>query len=82
MNKHVNFEILQDLPCQESLYVEKGKIRVGIFNENTKIKDVTLLQGDLILLNTGHDVEFLEDSRMIEFKQGPYRGKDNEKSPL
>src|SRR3989338_6215483 len=77
-HQHIDFEILKNFPCLESFYVEKGKVRVGIFNGKEKVKDVILNQGDSITLNSGHDIEFLEDTRLLEYKQGHYRGKENE----
>ena len=61
---------------QEVLYVKSGKIKVGLFNnDHAFIGDRTLLTGDIILLSTGgHSVEWLEDSELIEIKQGPYAG--------
>jgi len=32
-----------------------------------------------MLLSGGHGFEFLEDTKMIEIKQGPYAGRDNDK---
>ena len=37
-----------------------------------------LKSGDVILLvSGGHDFEMLEDTEMIEVKQGPYAGEDD-----
>lgn len=61
---------------QEVLYIKSGKIKVGLFDNNhVLIGNRTLLTGDIILLSTGgHSVEWLEDSEIIEIKQGPYAG--------
>jgi hypothetical protein len=61
---------------QEVLYVKSGKIKVGLFNNNhVFIGAHVLFTGDFILLSTGgHSVEWLEDSELIEVKQGPYAG--------
>lgn len=59
---------------QEMLYVEKGKMKVSFLTEeNESIDEKTLGAGDLvILMRKGHGFEFLEDSRVIYVKQGPY----------
>ena len=35
--------------------------------------------GDTVILNTGHGMIFLEDTELVELKQGPYRGREEEK---
>ena len=77
MNKENNsaIEITVILPtCNE-----KGKVKIDLYNEKLKrIKTVVITQGDTILLANGaHAIEILEDSRIIEVKQGPYAGVDD-----
>lgn len=82
-HKHSPFKELKNLPAQEFFYVEEGKVEVDMFNgENKQIKKTTLNKGDMILLNCGHSIKFLEDSKLIELKQGPYRGREEEKSSI
>lgn len=59
---------------QEVLYVEKGKVKVSFYGEDDKMFDARILStGDMILLiKGGHGFEFLEETDMIEVKQGPY----------
>lgn len=61
---------------QEFLYIEKGKVRVNIFNEKwKKIASRILHSGDFMLhVNGGHGFKILEKTRMVEIKQGPYPG--------
>jgi hypothetical protein len=61
---------------QETLFIRKGKIKVNFYDENKKYLDSrTLGPGDVILLvSGGHDFEMLENTEMIEVKQGPYAG--------
>jgi len=48
-----------------------------------KINEAILTDGDLIvLLSGGHGFEFLEETKMIEVKQGPYTVRDNDKEIL
>lgn len=61
---------------QEWLLVQKGQILVVMYTEKGKVIDKkTLSTGDSILLmEGGHGVEFLKNSRIFEIKQGPYVG--------
>ncbi len=61
---------------QEVLYIKSGKIRVDFYDNNQVYISSTILnKGDVILLsNGGHGFEMLEDSEIIEVKQGPYCG--------
>ena len=78
-HRHLPFKEMYDLAAQEILYIESGQIEVNLFHDKKKYKTMTLRDGDIILLNCGHEVKFLKDTKMIEVKQGPYRGKDVEK---
>jgi len=66
---------------QEVLYIVSGKMKVNLYDRiPQKINEVILTDGDLIVLLSGvHGFEFLEDTKMIEVKQGPYTGRDNDK---
>lgn len=59
---------------QEVLYIKKGKIRVDFYDKSkTYLKSSILKTGDVILLaDGGHGFEMLEETEMIEVKQGPY----------
>ncbi len=61
---------------QEVLFVRSGKVRVDFYdNEQNYIKSAVLTKGDVILLSDGgHGFKMLEQSEMIEVKQGPYCG--------
>lgn len=64
---------------QEALVVLEGKVKIGLYNDKVrKIKTIVITEGDAILLANGaHGIEILEDSRIIEVKQGPYSGGDD-----
>ena len=66
---------------QEIVHIESGKTIVNLYDLNgKKFKSVELLVGDTIFfVNGGHGFEMLEDTKIIEVKQGPYSGKDNDK---
>jgi len=61
---------------QEVLFVVSGKIQVSLYAKNGQTIDTkTLSSGDSILLmGQGHGVDFLEESKIFEIKQGPYPG--------
>ena len=61
---------------QEVLYIKSGKVRVDFYdNEQKYLQSSIVTTGDVILLaDGGHGFEMLEDSEMIEVKQGPYYG--------
>lgn len=78
-HEHFPFQNIEKLDCQEIFYVQSGEIEVGLYFKEKKVESRRLKEGDLIILDTGHDLRFIKDSKMIEIKQGPYRGKENEK---
>jgi hypothetical protein len=59
---------------QEVLFIKSGKIRVDFYsNEQEYFTSRILEQGDVILLSDGgHGFKMLENSEIIEVKQGPY----------
>ncbi|HEY5464287.1 MAG TPA: hypothetical protein VIJ95_13585 [Hanamia sp.] len=61
---------------QEVLFIKSGKVRVDFFDEDKNYLESKILEkGDVILLAAGgHGFEMLEESEMIEVKQGPYSG--------
>lgn len=71
-----NLHVRQVLYTQEVLLIRCGKVKVNLFaSDKTPIGDCILNKGDLILLcGGGHSIEMLEETSMIEIKQGPYAG--------
>lgn len=61
---------------QEFLYIEKGKVKVTVYDGVwVELKQVVLSAGDIFLtVAGGHGFEVLEDCYMIEVKQGPFPG--------
>lgn len=64
---------------QEVLYIKSGKVRVDFYDDDRNyLESRVLLAGDVILLALGgHGFEMLEESEMIEVKQGPYCGEED-----
>ena len=59
---------------QEVLFIKSGKVRVDFYDEEKNyLESRVLLKGDIILLATGgHGFKMLEQSEIVEVKQGPY----------
>ncbi|MCF7892147.1 MAG: radical SAM protein, partial [Candidatus Omnitrophica bacterium] len=58
---------------QEFVHVLKGKIKVFVYTKEWELIDTVVLNsGDSIYLTEAHQVEFLEDTTLLEVKQGPY----------
>ncbi len=59
---------------QEVLFIRRGKIRVDLYNkQRVYLESKVLESGDVILLAYGgHGFEMIEDTEMIEVKQGPF----------
>ena len=64
---------------KEVLFIRKGKLRVDFYsNEKEYLESHILETGDVILLSEGgHGFEMLEETEMIEVKQGPYAGEQD-----
>ena len=61
---------------QEVLFVRRGLVRVDFFdNSKNYLMSKVLGSGDVVLLaDGGHGVTMLEESEIVEVKQGPYLG--------
>jgi len=69
---------------QEVLHIDYGKIEVEFYESGGKKTGSTVLNsGDtILLLSGGHGFNILEDSKIIEVKQGPYGGVEEDKEHL
>ena len=80
---HVHNKIPREITLtQEVLILKRGKVRVDFYNDDKRYSESSILySGDIILLaNGGHGFTMLEESEIIEVKQGPYlEDKDKEK---
>jgi hypothetical protein len=61
---------------KETLFIRSGKIRIDFYTDKQKYIESHIIEtGDVILLSEGgHGFEILEETEMIELKQGPYAG--------
>ncbi|WP_316824801.1 hypothetical protein [Pedobacter miscanthi] len=64
---------------QEVLYIKSGKVVVNFYtDEKLYLENRIVETGDVILLAAGgHGFEMIEDSEIIEVKQGPYFGDED-----
>lgn len=75
--RHIHIPVERTLNgTSEVLIVKSGKCEVDIYNDRRDLVAVTKLQaGDiLILVAGGHGFRMLEDTVLLEVKQGPYTG--------
>jgi len=82
--KHIQAHVHNSVPrevqyTQETLFIRKGKIRVDFFKDDKSYVVSTIIStGDAILLvRGGHGFECLEETEMLEVKQGPYAGESD-----
>ena len=61
---------------KEVLFIKSGKVRVDFYDdEKNYLESRILVSGDVILLAFGgHGFEMIDDTEIIEVKQGPYAG--------
>jgi mannose-6-phosphate isomerase-like protein (cupin superfamily) len=61
---------------QEVLFIRNGKARLDLYSASREYQcSRELNTGDVVFLPSGgHGLEMLEDTDIIEVKQGPYRG--------
>jgi hypothetical protein len=74
---HVHNSVSREVHyTKEVLFIKNGKIRVDFYDNNKNYFESHILyKGDIILLAFGgHGFEMLENSEIIEIKQGPYAG--------
>lgn len=74
---HVHNPVVREVQLtQEVLFIKSGKVRVDFYDDDKNYLKSTILEaGDVILLaHGGHGFEMLEESEIIEVKQGPYAG--------
>lgn len=78
ISPHMHNPVPRDVQfTQEVLFIKSGKVRVDYYDkEKNYLESRILNKGDLVLLAFGgHGFEMIEDSEIIEIKQGPYLDK-------
>ena len=77
---HVHNPVVREVHfTKEVLFIKSGKVRVDFYDEDQNYFESRILdRGDVILLSFGgHGFVMLEESEMIEVKQGPYAGDED-----
>lgn len=71
-----NFVAREVTFTKEVLFIRSGRVRVDFYDEEKEYLESRILkEGDVLLLAFGgHGFEMLEDSEIVEVKQGPYAG--------
>ena len=72
---HIHKSISREVMLtQEVLFIKSGIVRVDFYDDQCEYFESRILnRGDIILLaNSGHGFVTLEESEIIEVKQGPY----------
>lgn len=80
---HNEFERISTRTC-ESVIVLKGKIKCNLYHEDGSFIDsFEICQNEMIIqFNGAHEYEILEDSIVIENKNGPYFGPEIDRTRL
>jgi mannose-6-phosphate isomerase-like protein (cupin superfamily) len=80
INPHVHRLVERKVTLtQEVLYLKSGKVKVDFYDDDRNYLESRVIEeGDVILLAAGgHGFEMIENSEMIEVKQGPYCGDED-----
>lgn len=74
---HVHNKVIRKIEdTQETLIIKTGKVRIDYYDDNKNyLMSRVAFAGDIVLLAYGgHGFKMLEQSEIIEIKQGPYCG--------
>jgi hypothetical protein len=77
---HVHNPVTREVQfTKEVLIIRFGKVRVDFYDDDRNYLESRILnQGDIVLLAYGgHGFEMLENSEIVEVKQGPYAGEED-----
>ncbi|MBF0510805.1 MAG: hypothetical protein HQL13_00585 [Candidatus Omnitrophica bacterium] len=80
IDPHVHNPVIRHIEwTQEVLLIKSGKVRVDFYDDKKVFLESCILgAGDVILLaQGGHGFTMLEESEIIEVKQGPYAGEQD-----
>lgn len=79
-HRHIDKKLVID-KIQEIVHFESGRAIISLYDlKGTKFKSIELSMGDTIFfVDGGHGFTMLEDTKLIEVKQGPYFGKAKDK---
>jgi hypothetical protein len=81
-HRHITKPVqISELIAQESWVVLSGRVKATFYDtDDSVLESVELSAGDVsVTLAGGHGYEILEESRILEFKTGPYLGQTLDK---
>ena len=63
----------------ETLFIKKGKVKIDFYDKNQGYLESSIVSsGDVVLLASGgHGFEMLEQTEIIEVKQGPFAAEED-----
>jgi hypothetical protein len=79
---HIHKPVVRSVEyTNEVLFIKRGKVKVSFLNEIGQVfSTVILCKGDtILLLSYGHGFEMIEESEILEVKQGPYAGENDKR---
>lgn len=82
---HVHKALLRSISLtQEVLHIERGVVEISFYDDSGAYIGSYVLNRDdtVILISGGHGLKMLQDAKILEVKQGPYLGVDEDKSLL
>jgi len=85
LRPHVHRESVRTIKeVHEVLHIEYGMVEAIFYSDDGVMLGSSILRaGDTILLmRGGHGFRMIEDTRILEIKQGPYRGIEEDKRCL
>ncbi len=77
---HVHNKVQREVSyTQEVLFIKKGRVKIDFYDDEKRHIGARVLEtGDVIMLASGgHGFEMLEQTEMIEVKQGPFAGEQD-----
>lgn len=78
IKRHLHPEFIRQVNCtMECLFIRNGKLKIEFYNEDREYIDKYVAsRGDVILFTSGgHGIKYIENSELIEIRQGPYNKK-------
>ena len=80
IDPHVHNRVKREVSfTQEVLFMKRGRVKVDFYSDEKKIIESKIIAtGDVLLLaDGGHGFTMMEESEIIEVKQGPYTGEND-----
>jgi len=80
IDPHIHNPVIREVEyTKEVLFIKSGLVKIDFYTQNKDyLQSEILKKGDIILLSFGgHGFTMLEESEIIEVKQGPYAGESD-----